>query len=206
MLKLWGRLNSVNVQKVVWCLDEIGLAYERIDAGTPFGVNDTPDFLRMNPNGLVPVIGDDGFVLWESNAVVRYLSARYAQGSLWPADLRVRADADRWMDWQATTFLPAVGPAFMNLVRTSEAKRDAPAIEASRERGESAAAILDARLANRAFLAGDAFTMGDIPVGCVLHRWLHLPVERTVRPSLERYYERLRERPATAQVFTLPLT
>ena len=206
MLKLWGRLNSVNVQKVVWALDEIGLAYDRIDAGTPFGVNDTPDFLRMNPNGLVPVIEDDGFVLWESNAVVRYLAARYAEGSLLPADLRVRADADRWMDWQATTFLPAVGPAFMNLVRTPEEKRDAKAIESSRERGERAAAILDARLADRAFLAGEAFTMGDIPVGCVLHRWMHLPVERERRPNLEAYYERLRGRAATGQVFTLPLT
>src|SRR3712207_2889948 len=134
MLKLWGRLNSVNVQKVVWALDEIGMAYERIDAGTPFGVNDTPDFLRMNPNGLVPVIDEGSFVLWESNAIVRYLAARYAGGLLWPEDLRVRADADRWMDWQATTFLPAVSPAFMNLVRTPEAKRDANAVEASREK------------------------------------------------------------------------
>jgi glutathione S-transferase len=206
MLKLWGRLSSVNVQKVVWALDEIGAPYERIDAGGPFGVVDTPDFLRMNPNGLVPVIDDSGFVLWESNAIVRYLSARHAEGSLWPTDVQVRADADRWMDWQATAFQPALGPAFMNLVRTPEDKRDARAVEASRKKSESMAAILDAHLAGRAFLAGDAFTMGDIPVGCVLHRWFHLPFERTRRPNLDRYYDRLRERPATTQIFTLPLT
>ena len=206
MLRLWGRSNSVNVQKVVWCLEEIGVAYERIDTGRPFGVNDTPEFLRMNPNGLVPVIEDDGFVLWESNAIVRYLAGRHAENSLWPRDLRARADADRWMDWQATTFQPAVGPLFMSLVRTPPEKRDAAAIEAARKRSEKAAAILDAHLAGRDFLAGASFTMGDIPVGCVLHRWMNLAVERESRPDLERYYERLRGRAATEKVFTLPLT
>ncbi len=134
MLKIWGRLTSVNVQKVVWCADELAIEYQRVDAGGKFGLVDTPDYLAMNPNGLIPVINDDGFVMWESNAIVRYLSARHGSGSLSPADPQRRADADRWMDWQATAFNPAIGPAFWHLIRFPAEQRDAAVIEAARDR------------------------------------------------------------------------
>jgi glutathione S-transferase len=206
MLKIWGRLSSVNVQKVVWCADEIGLAYERIDAGGKFGRNDTPEYLAMNPNGLVPVIQDDGFVLYESNAIVRYLAARDAADSLWPRDLRSRADVDRWMEWQSTSFTPAMWAAFWQLIRTAPEKRDAAAVEASRSKSEKCAAILDAHLATRRFLTGDVFTAADIVAGCAAHRWLNLPLARTARPHLERWYAELKSRPGSRQVTSQALT
>jgi glutathione S-transferase len=206
VLRIWGRITSVNVQKVVWAADELGIAYERVDAGGAFGVVATPEYRRMNPNSLVPVIEEDGFVLWESNAIVRYLAAKHAPGTLWPDDLRLRADADRWMDWQATTFTPAMRDAFWHLVRTAPEKRDAAAIEASRVASEKAAAILDAHLAGRAWAAGNGFSPADIALGCAAHRWLHLPLEREPRPQIERWYASLRSRPGSAQVLSTPVT
>lgn len=200
MLKIWGRISSINVQKVVWCADELGLDYDRVDVGGKFGGNDTPEYLAMNPNGLVPTIDDDGFILYESNAIVRYLTARHAAGTLWPEDLRRRADADRWMEWQSTNFTPAQWGAFWHLVRKPPAERDAALIETSRVKSEKCAGILDRHLAKRRFLTGDAFTMADISVGCAVHRWLNLPLEREPRPNLERYYGELRARPASRQV------
>jgi len=206
MLKIWGRLSSVNVQKVVWCADELGLAYDRIDVGGKFGLVDTPEYRAKNPNGLVPVIEDDDFVLWESNAIVRYLSARHGEGSLWPTDIRARADADRWMDWQATTFNPAIGPGFWQLIRTAPDKRDPAIIEAARASGEHKLALLDAHLATRAFVAGPTFTMGDIPLGCSVDRWYKLPMARESHPHVERWYASLRERRGARQVVTLALS
>ena len=153
-LAIWGRLSSVNVQKVVWCADELGIEYKRIDAGGKFGLVDTPAYLRMNPNGLVPVIDDDGFVLYESNAIVRYLACKAGATSLWPEEARARADVDRWMEWQSTGYTPSMGPAFVQLIRTAPEKRDIGAIEASRVKSEKHSAILDAHLADRRFVAG----------------------------------------------------
>ena len=206
MLRIWGRLSSVNVQKVVWCADELGLAYERIDAGGKYGVNDTPAFLAMNPNGLVPVIDDDGFVLYESNAIVRYLAAKHALGTLWPEDLRARADVDRWMEWQSTGFTPAMTQVFWQLIRTPPEKRDMAAVEASREKSEKHAGILDAHLRGREFVAGQSFSAADIVIGCAAHRWLHLPVARERRPDLERWYAMLKSRTGSRQVTSLALT
>lgn len=206
MLRILGRLSSINVQKVVWCADELGLDYERIDVGGKFGRNDKPEFLAMNPNGLVPVIEDDGFVLWESNAIVRYLCARERSTSLWPDDLRRRADADRWMDWQATTFTPATRDAFWQLVRVPEPQRDAAAIEASRVKSEKCAAILDAHLAQHAYMGGASFTAADIVVGAAAHRWLNMPLPRTARPHIQRWYQLLKSRPASHQVTQQPLS
>jgi glutathione S-transferase len=206
MLRIWGRISSVNVQKVVWCADELGLAYERLDVGGAFGGNDTPEYLAKNPNGLVPVIEDGDFVLYESNPIVRYLSARYGGGGLWPADIRERADVDRWMEWQSTSFTPAMWAAFWNLVRTPAEKRDAAAIEASRAKSERLAGILDAHLADRPYLAANRFSPADIVVGCAAHRWLGLPLERQKRPNLERWYAALKSRPSSRQVLSQPLT
>ena len=206
MIRIWGRISSINVQKVVWCADELGLDYERINAGGSYGINNTPEYLAKNPNGLVPVMEEGDFVLYESNAIVRYLSARYSGGALWPPDLRERADVDRWMDWQATSFTPAMWAAFWQLIRTPEEKRDAAQVEGSRAKSERLAGILDAHLADRAFLAGTRFSPADIVVGCAAHRWLHLPVARERRPNLERWYASLKSRPGSAQVLSQPLT
>ena len=205
-LRIWGRLSSVNVQKVAWCADELGLDYERIDAGGKFGRNGTPEYLAMNPNGLVPVIEDDGFVLAESNAIVRYLAARHREAGLWPEDLRQRAEVDRWMEWQSTELTPATKDAFWQLIRTPQDKRDAAAIEASRAKTEHYAGILDGVLASRPYVAGRAFTAADIVCGCAVHRWLNLPIARTTRPVLERWYASLKSRPASRQVTSLALT
>ncbi len=206
MLRLWGRLSSVNVQKVAWTAAELGLACERVEAGGAFGVVATPEYRRLNPNGLVPAIEEDGFVLWESNAIVRYLAARHGAGTLWPEDLRRRADVDRWMEWQSTTFTPAMRDAFLQLVRTAPEKRDAALLEASRAASEKAAALLDAHLAGRAFVAGEAFSPADIVLGCAAHRWLNLPLARERRPELERWYAGLRSRPAAEAALPLPVS
>ena len=205
MFRIWGRVSSVNVQQVVWCADELGLAYERIDVGGKFGGNDTPQYLAMNPNGLVPVIEDDGFVLYESNAIVRYLAAKHSE-ALWPRDLRRRADVDRWMEWQSTAYTPAMWGAFWQLIRTPEDKRDAKLVEGSCAKTDKLSGILDAHLASREFLAGDAFSAADIVTGCAAHRWLNLPVERAPRPHLERWYAMLKSRPASRQVTSQALS
>lgn len=206
MLKLWGRLNSINVLKVVVALEEIGLPYERTDAGLAYGVNDTPEYRAMNPNGLVPTIDDDGFVLWESNAIVRYLCAVHAAGRFWPEDPRVRADADRWMDWQTTTLNPLMVPSFAGLVRTPPEKRNADLIEQSRVKTDAAVGLLDARLEGRDFIAGGAFTIADIALAPIMHRWMNMPVKRSSRPNVERWYASVMSRPACAKVLTLPIT
>lgn len=205
-LTVWGRLSSVNVQKVVWCADELGLAYARHDVGGKFGGNDTPAYRAMNPNGLVPVIDDDGFVLHESNAIVRYLCASRAAEALWPVDARRRAVVDQWMEWQSNEFTPAMRDAFWQLVRVPEDQRDARVVEASRAKGEAFAAILDAHLASREWIAGDAFTAADVVNGCAAHRWLNLPMPRLPRPNLERWYAALKARPASRQVTSQALS
>lgn len=204
-ITLWGRLNSINVQKVAWALEEAALPYRRIDAGGPFKGNDTPEYRAMNPNGLVPVIEDDGFVLWESNAIVRYVAAKATASGLEPAGLRARADADRWMDWAITTFIPTVRTPFMALVRARGSVQKDEFSRAFAE-AEGLAAILDRHLEARPYVAGDTFSMGDIPLGCAAHRWLNLPAERRPTPHLERWYASLAARPATAGVLTLPIT
>jgi glutathione S-transferase len=206
MLRIWGRDNSVNVQKALWCCEEIGLAYERIDAGGSFGVVNTQQYRNLNPNGLVPTLEDDGFVLWESNAIVRYLAAKHSAGKLWPEDLKVRAEADRWMDWQATTFWPAFRPLFWNLVRTPVDQRDAAAMEESRLKTAEIVGYLDAHLRNRTYIVGDDLTMGDIPLGCAIWRWFGIQVERPAAPNVQRWAETLAGRPAYKKVVMHPVT
>jgi len=205
MLRIWGRISSINVQKVVWCALELGCEFERIDAAGEFGVVDTPAYGRLNPNRKVPVIEDDGFVLWESNAIVRYLCAKYPERGLLGDSLTARADGDRWMDWQATEFSPVLRDAFWQLIRTPQNARQAALIEQSITRTEPMLAILDEALADKDFLGGASFTMADIPIGCTVHRWLGLPVERIRRANVDKWYERIMNRPAARQVLTLPL-
>ena len=206
MLVVWGRKNSINVQKVLWSCEEMKLGYERIDAGLAFGVVNTPQYLRLNPNGLVPTIDDDGFVLWESNAIVRYLTAKHAAGSLWPEDLALRASADRWMDWQLSTYWPAIRALFMGLVRTPPEKRDPHALEESRVKTAEVLRVLDAHLATHEYIAGDEFTMGDIPLGCGVWRWMALPIERPPLPNVQRWFDVLTQRPAYQKIVMHPLS
>jgi len=206
MLTVWGRINSINVQKVLWTLAELGVACHRIDAGMKFGVNDTAAYRAMNPNGLVPAIDDDGYVLWESNAIVRYLAAKHGSGTLYPEDLPARFHAERWMDWQATTFNNAISPLFVGLIRTAPEKRDPAALDQARQKCEACLAILDAHLADRPFMNGESFTMADIPVAATVNRWYLLPVERTPRPHAERWLAALAARPAFAAHLTTPLS
>ena len=205
MLKIWGRTNSINVQKVLWCCGELNLKHERIDAGLQFGVNTTPEYKAMNPNALVPTINDDGFVLWESQAIVRYLARKHGLGSLCPSDPKACADADRWMDWNATTVWVNLRPIFWNLVRTPPEKRDMALVNDSRNKLAASMAIFDAHLAHRKFVTGDAFTMGDIPVGTSVQRWFNLPIERENLQHLAAYYQRLRARAPFKQHVDLPL-
>jgi glutathione S-transferase len=196
MLKIWGRTNSVNVKKVLWAAEEMGLEYQRIDAGLQFGVNKTPEYLKMNPTGLVPTIDDDGFVLWESHSIVRYLAAKHSAGKLWPTDPRRRAEAERWMDWTYTFQREFQRPIFWALVRTPPEKRDPAAIEAARKTCAELLRIPESYLANRPYLAGDEPTIGDIPLGCHVQLWMRLPLERPAQPHLTAWFERLCERPA----------
>ena len=205
-IHIWGRINSINVRKVVWAAQECGVPFERTDAGMAFGIVKTPQYLAMNPNSKVPTLQDGELLLWESNVIVRYLCAEYGNDALYPQDLAQRFDAERWMDWQQTTFNPASGPAFHQLIRTPEAQRN-PAIIA-----QSVAAMaplleqLNAHLADRAYLAGDHFSMADIPLGCEMHRWFGLPQARPRLPHIERWYASVSARPATQNVLLLPLT
>lgn len=206
MLKVWGRTNSINVQKVMWTLGELGVAHERIDAGGAFGRLDTPEYGAMNPNRLIPVIEDGATVVWESNAIVRYLAARYGAGELWPEDPGRRADADRWMDWQITTAQPALGPIFQGLIRMAPEQRDMKLIDAQIVRLGQLMQVLDKHLAVRQCVAGDDLTMGDVPIGCLCWRYLKLEIERPELPNVAAYFERLQARPAYREHVMLPLT
>jgi glutathione S-transferase len=206
MLKIWGRKNSVNVQKVLLCCEELALPYERIDAGLAFGVVNTPEYRKLNPNAMIPAIVDDGFVLWESNVIVRYLAEKHGTGTLCPSDRQRRAEADQWMEWQQTVFWPAIRPLFMGLIRTPVEQRDPKALEASRRDTAQALTILDAHLASWQWLAGDAFTMADIPMGCTIWRWMALPIERPEFTNVRRWFDALGTRPAYRNVVMQPLT
>lgn len=206
MLRIWGRMNSINVLKVVWAARETGVAFERIEAGRQFGIVNTPDYQSMNPNGLVPLIDDNGFLLWESNVIVRYLAARYAPGTLYPETLKMRFTAERWMDWQQTRLNPATKGSFWQWIRTPEAERQPALIEASNAATEPLMAIVDAHLAQHAYMAGDQFTMADIPIACEIHRWSGLPQPAVPRPHIARWYAEMRARAAARDLLDLPLS
>jgi glutathione S-transferase len=195
MLKIWGRNTSVNVQKAMWAIGELGLAYERVDIGGPFGKNREPAYLAMNPNGLVPTLEEDGFLLWESNAIVRYLAGKYGPGRLEPSDLHERARAGSWMDWQLTVALPALTPVFWGLIRTPPEQRDHAAIEAGKVKSLAAMKMLDAQLAKTAYIAGDTFSMGDISVGAMAYRFRRLMPESKLE-NLERWFAGIEQRRA----------
>jgi glutathione S-transferase len=206
MLTIHGRINSINVQKVVLACEELGLAYDRHDAGGAFGIVKTPEYVAMNPNSLVPVLVDDGLVLWESNAIVRYLAAKYGDGALWPKDPGGRALSDRWMDWAAFSFYPKFDAAFKHSVRLPPEQRDPAAIGPSVAATEPVLDILEAELSGKAFLAGDRPTIGDIGLLPGVFRWLNMPVDRKRRPNTEAWAARLAARPGYGRALILPIT
>jgi glutathione S-transferase len=206
MIKIWGRISSLNVRKVVLAAQEMSLRFERIDAGGAFGIVKTPEYLAKNPNALVPVLEDDQVQLWESNAIVRYLCARHAPGTLYPLELPRRFDAERWNDWQQTTLNPAGRVAFMQWIRTPAELRDAQAIARSVSATEALLAMLDDHLAKRPFMAGEHLTMADFPIACEVHRWVNLPHPRTPRPNLDRWYEGILARPSSRGVLDIELS
>jgi len=192
MLEILGRTTSINVRKVLWLCAELELPYRLEPWGAGVRSTNVPEFLALNPNGLVPVIRDDAFVLWESNAICRYLVTRQGREDLLPRDLQQRAIVDQWMDWQATELNDAWRYAFMGLVRKSAAHGDPAAIAASIEQWNRRMTMLDARLAQTgAYVAGEAFTLADIGIGVSTHRWFATPIERPALPAVDAYYERL---------------
>ncbi|MEG3086666.1 glutathione S-transferase family protein [Sphingomonas sp. PB4P5] len=202
MLTIWGRLNSHNVKKVAWAAEEIGLPYVRHDVGGQFGMDDA--YLALNPNALIPTIEDDGVVLWESNAILRYLGSRYS-APLWPADPAARAQADKWMDWQFG-YADAQRDAFINLVRLPADQRDAAAIARSAERCAAMMTLLDVELARQPWLSGDSFGLGDIPMGVYAHSWFTLEIDRPALSHVEEWYRRLQTRDGYASQVMIPLT
>ncbi|MBI5276347.1 MAG: glutathione S-transferase [Burkholderiales bacterium] len=204
MLRIWGRLSSINVRKVVFAAQLLGLEFERIDAGAGFGVVQTPDYRAKNPNSLVPLLEDGGFALWESNVIVRYLCAKH--GRLYPQGLRERFDAERWMDWQQTTLNPAGRDAFIQLIRVAAGGRSKEKVATSVAATEPLLDMLDAHLSRQPFMAGEQFTMADIPVACEIHRWAGLPLEHRARPHLDRWYTGLLQLPAARGALDVPLS
>ena len=208
MLRILGRNNSSNVQKVLWCCDELGIPFTREDYGGAFGKTTEAPYLELNPNSRVPtVIEDDDFVLWESNVIVRYLADKYGKGGLMPRDPRARADADRWMDWQQTTVLNFMTPLFWGLVRTPEDQRDPAALAAHRAAGAEVFAILDRRLNGRDYIMGADLTVADIPLGVMVHRWFALVDDGPEFAAMRAWYARLGDRaPFAEHIRDLPLT
>jgi glutathione S-transferase len=192
MIKIWGRTDSSNVQKVLWCCGELGVEFERQDWGGKFGGNKDKDYLAMNPNGLVPTLKDGDFVLWESNSIMRYLNAKYGAGKLLPSSPEGMANANRWMDWQLSTFNGAIVPLFWNLIRTPEEKRDPKTVQGALEKTVRAWQTVEDQLAKSRYLGGEEFSLGDIPLGVWAYRWFNLPIERPSFPKINNWYERLK--------------
>ena len=199
MLRILGRATSSNVQKVVWLCEEVGIPYEREDIGGPFGGNDQPDYLALNPNGRVPTLIDGDFVIWESNACVQYLASGHAFGTWYPEDLQARARAVQWMDWSLGMLAPTHVPAFQGLIRTPPEQRDPAAIARGRDSWSKLMAMLDAHLADRAYIAGGSITMGDMPPAVIAFRWFNLDFEREDYPNAKRWYDSIAARPAFAE-------
>ncbi|MEO6984350.1 MAG: glutathione S-transferase [Paralcaligenes sp.] len=206
MLTIWGRQNSSNVKKVLWCADELGISYENVTAGGPFGVVNTPEYRAMNPNGLVPCIKDDDFILWESNAIVRYLCAKHGDGVWFAHDLKQRAMADQWMDWANSTFAGPFRDLFLNTVRLPVEQRKKDVAQRALQICAGHLKIVDAALSKKPFLSGDNFGMGDIPLACSIYVWFEMAIERPPLAHLEAWYRRLALRPVYRNRVMIELT
>src|SRR5712692_5237517 len=206
MLKIWGRATSSNVQKVLWCCAELNIPFDRVDHGGPFGGNRDPEYLKLNPNGLVPTVIDGDLVMWESNTICRYLAATRKGERLYPRDPALRTHVERWMDWQLSVVGTPMSGLLFGLVRTAPEARDQAAIEAARRRALAAWMIAEDALKNQPYLAGGDLSLAEIVLGTMVYRWFTLPIERPALPALHAWYERLRERPGFKTHIALPIT
>lgn len=204
MLKVWGRRNSYNVQKVMWTIGELGLEHQHIDAGGSFGGLDDPVYRKMNPNGLVPTLEDKGVAMWESQTIVRYLAAEYGSGSLWPEDPLERSQADQWMDWSQTRLGQSFMTLFWTSYRTPAAQQNPRAVADAAAQTTRDFLLLDEQLGARSFLSGERLTMGDIPAGTALYRYFEMDMERPSLPQVEAWYERLKQRPSYQEHVMVP--
>ena len=194
MLKIWGRVDSGNVQKVTWCCAELGIPFERVDLGGKFGGLDSPEYRAMNPNMRIPTVDEDGFVLWESNSIVRHLARTHPGGGLIPDDPREHANAERWMDWNLSVMGPSFVPLVFALLRTPPDQKDPAKTETARQNAANMLAILDTHLEGREYVAGDRLSVADFATGIMTHRWFSFDIERPPAPHLEAYYQRLTAR------------
>lgn len=197
MLKILGKASSINVRKVLWTCAELNLPFVREDWGAGFQPTSDPAFLALNPNAMVPVIQDGDFILWESNSIIRYLVAQYSAQAqaLYPAEPKRRARVDQWMDWQATDLNRSWSYAFLALARQSPAHTDAASIQASCHAWTQTMRVLEQQLKQTGgYVAGDAFTLADIPIGLSVNRWLSTPFDKPALPAVDAYQERLLER------------
>jgi glutathione S-transferase len=205
MIEIWGRASSSNVQKVLWVCSELGLEYDRYDVGKEFGGNRTPEYLRMNPNGLVPTMRDDGLVIWESNTIARYLAINYGDGTLYPKEVGARTQVDRWLDWEVGTLGPTITPVFFGLIRTPPEQRNLAALAEAQTKLTEAFAILNVHLTDRTFIACDRLTLADIAMGNSAYRWYNFKIERPEFAGLKRWYDVISQRPAFREFIVKPL-
>jgi glutathione S-transferase len=216
MLKIWGRTSSSNVQKLLWFCAETGIDHERMDAGLAFGLTKTPEYLAMNPNALIPTINDDGFVLWESNTILRYLAQKHQCFSWYPQDLQARAVTEKWMDWSSLALATAISPIVWQFYRTPPEQRDQKGLSNAATKAAQCTEILDAHLAStnalgQAYVTGHQITLADLTLGIQTYRWFNLPwasfgVTAPSRPALQIWYERLTRRQAFAQHIMIGLS
>jgi glutathione S-transferase len=206
MLKIWGRATSSNVQKVLWCCAELDLPFERLDHGGPFGGNRDPEYLKLNPNGLVPTVIDGDLIMWESNTICRYLAATRNGEHVYPRDPAARNHVERWMDWQLSVVGGPMGQLLFGLVRSAPETRDPVAIEAARRRALTAWTIVDEAVADQPYLAGAELSLAEIVLGTQIYRWFTFPIERPVMPNLHAWYDRMRERPGFRKHIEVAIT
>jgi glutathione S-transferase len=206
MLTILGRKTSSNVMKVLFLCEELGIAHDRQDYGGPFGKTRDPDYLALNPNGLVPTIReDDGFTLYESNAIMRYLATTRGGGAVYPVDPRRRAKVDQWLDWQLSTNNKPMTVMFLTLIRTPEAQRDMAAVTRARDEAEALWRIIDRQVTHSPYICGDTLTLADIALGIFVHRWFVLPIARPDLPGLSAWYARLKTHAGYANNCVAPL-
>ncbi|HWD60780.1 MAG TPA: glutathione S-transferase family protein [Stellaceae bacterium] len=207
MLKIWGRTTSSNVQKVLWTCAELGIAYDRVDHGGPFGGNRDPEYLKLNPNGLVPTVIDGDLVMWESNTVCRYLCTTHPNGErLYPKDPAARTHVERWMDWQLSVVGGPMGALLQGLIRSTPETRDVAAIEAARRRAITAWEIVDDALAGQPYLGGQTLSLAEMTLGTHIYRWFNYAIERPDMKNLRAWYDRCAARPGFKSHIVMPIT
>ncbi|AYA40739.1 glutathione S-transferase family protein [Xenorhabdus nematophila] len=205
MLTVWGRKNSSNVKKVLWCLEELNVPYQQVDIGGKFGKLNEPGYLRMNPNAVIPCLQEGDFILWESNVIVRYIAAKFGQNSLYPTDLQERASVEKWMDWVSCNMFPPIKQLMINVVRTPKDQQNPEIISQILSEIESLLKMVDNTLGNQPYLSGDKFGMADIALAPLVYPWLNVEVERPSLPNLERWYQLLTKRPAFQKIVMIEI-